>query len=182
MVSFREPAPYPENMGIAAGRHNLTGKKFHLALREDRVDGESVIDLRKARYIGPYGFVGIACVAAAAQREGREVRVQLPKHSPTRARVARMQLGEVLSEELAITIPGLRRVRKGKAHGRTLVELHWISGDTGYEQIANLLWNRLTGRADPQVVNTLYDAFVELSENVSSTRVPRVASPPGRSG
>lgn len=121
----------------------------------------SVLDLSQLTWCEPVVLVGIACLAASEIRQGRHVQVLPPSNYNVANYLARMRLGEVLTDLGALhTLPQVT-----ERDSSTLLELRAFGGSRGAEQLAGRV-DREVRPVDETVASALWEGICETGQNV----------------
>lgn len=148
-------------MGPMAPPGSLDMDTFRSAL-----DNSATLDLRRSTFVDVYGLVGCACLAESLAASGQCPTFHTPDTVDVRNYLSRMHLQKSL-EACRASIVGnaLPAVREHAGPDRVL-PLQAFRSIADYEQLANLVWERLQGHVDPEVLSALYETLQELGANV----------------
>lgn len=126
----------------------------------------SLVDLSAATFVDAYGLVGAAATLMSARERGRPARLRVPADTSVAAYLARMHFQRALTGHGIVADHALPEVVEHDQTGN-LLELTGFRTVRDAEQLGELVFARLEGQADPQVVAALYEAVVELANNAA---------------
>jgi hypothetical protein len=148
-------------MGLMAPPGSLDMETFRSAL-----DNSAVLDLRRSTFVDAYGLVGCACLAESLMAAGQHAAFHAPDLDDVRNYLSRMHLQETLDACGASVEGSPLPVVQEHAGPDQLLPLQTFRLIGDYEQLANLVWERLTGHVDSEVLSALYETLQELGANV----------------
>jgi hypothetical protein len=125
--------------------------------------GTALIDLRDATWVEPIGLVAIASYASAQAEGGREVYLAGPRDFHVANYLSRMRLGLAI-EELGGE-HDLNPVRE-QDQADTLLELRRFEDETGAEELAALVYERVVAPSGDAVAGALHKSICEIGSNV----------------
>jgi hypothetical protein len=125
----------------------------------------AIVDLSEVTFVDAYGLVGLACYIAWMWGDDVPIELTLPESYDVCLYLSRMHLGEVLKLYDVRVNGELPSVRE---HDRrdSLLELERFTDVRGGERLASFIWERLSGHTNPAVVDELFEAVGELTQNV----------------
>src|SRR2546426_8986095 len=127
-------------MGLMPPPGSLDMDTFRGAL-----DNSPVLDLRRSTFVDAYGLVGCACVAESLSASGQRPAFHAPAVDDVRNYLSRMHLQETLEACGASIVGGTLRVVREHAGPDRVLPLQTFQSISDYEQLANLVWERLEG-------------------------------------
>jgi hypothetical protein len=148
-------------MGLMPPPGSLDMDSFRGAL-----DDSDVLDLRSCTFVDAYALVGFACVAESLAASGRRPAFHAPDVDEVRNYLSRMHLQETLKASEASIVGSPLPVVKEHAGPDRLLALRTFRSGVEYEQLANLVWERLEGHVGPEVLGALYETLQEVGANV----------------
>jgi hypothetical protein len=126
------------------------------------------IDLSETSFVEPTGLVTVAALSDRASRESRAIDFTPPGDYGVRNYLSRMGIRHHLDG--LFTEHDLPDVAS-TPHPEELLELQKFASEFDGEQLAQLLYNKVSGNSDPQVPDTLYTSICELAANVTTHAV-----------
>jgi hypothetical protein len=123
------------------------------------------IDLSATTFVEPTGLVTIAALADQASRENRSIDFTPPGDYGVRNYLSRMGVKHHLDG--LFTEHGLPDVASNP-HPEELLELQKFATEFDGEQLAQLLYDKVSGHTDAQIPETLYTSICELAANATT--------------
>ncbi len=134
----------------------------HRCVRASSEPGRTLIDLRKASWVDPFGIATVAGLLEHGARRGDEIHVRGPELPDVASYLSRMHLGDAI--ETAGTGCPLPSIRE-RAVGDRLLPLGRFDGDDAAEELAERVFNIFRAE-DGAGARALFRCVSEAAANV----------------